>query len=198
MSERREQILRAGQEVAADEGIHAASVRRVAARAGVGASTLRYYFPTQQDLVDALLGPTLDDRIGDLRIADASLPAAERLAECLRQFLPATAGEVPQLERWLSAYAAAFGTDGTSSARTVLTALTARGRIHVEGWLDRLDAEGTLRPEARDHAATVLLALVDGLCLELLTPGSPVGLADAHRALDVVITTSVVRAAETA
>ena len=41
-----EQILEAARSVIAESGVAALSVRTVAARAGIGASTLRYHFPT--------------------------------------------------------------------------------------------------------------------------------------------------------
>ncbi|QTV79795.1 TetR/AcrR family transcriptional regulator [Microbacterium sp. NIBRBAC000506063] len=88
MVDRRKQILAAARELAATGGLAAVSVRSVATRAGIGASTLRHYFPTQQELHDAVLGATFDANLRDLRIAETAVSAEDRLVECLWQFLP--------------------------------------------------------------------------------------------------------------
>lgn len=69
-------------------GFTAASVRAVAARAGIGASTMRYWFPSQEALSTAIAQSALTLELRDERITDQPLPPAERLAEFLMQFLP--------------------------------------------------------------------------------------------------------------
>ena len=64
------------------------SVRAVAKEAGVGASTLRHYFPTQADLHEAVALRSIDTVINDFSIADSSRAPADRLYECCAQFLP--------------------------------------------------------------------------------------------------------------
>lgn len=62
------------------EGAPRLSVRAVAARADVGASTLRHHFPTQRDLINAALTATYDSAMPDERIRDTSVPPRERCA----------------------------------------------------------------------------------------------------------------------
>lgn len=189
MTDRRTQVLDAATDIAATDGFAALSVRAVAARAGIGASTLRHYFPTQGDLHAAVVARLFDAQIGDLRIADTTVPAATRLGECLAQLLPPRDGSPAQraavLESWLAGYTLAIGTGRTSHgaselAASALGAMAARARERLTSWLTTLEAEGALEPGDHRRRTTTLLALVDGLCLELLTPDTPTTVADAH------------------
>ncbi|MGW9405860.1 TetR family transcriptional regulator [Arthrobacter sp. NPDC055585] len=85
---RPESQLHAAEALVAKGGFTAASVRAVAARAGIGASTMRYWFPSQEALSTAIAQSALTLELRDERITDQPLPPAERLAEFLMQFLP--------------------------------------------------------------------------------------------------------------
>ncbi|QSB13146.1 TetR family transcriptional regulator [Natronosporangium hydrolyticum] len=183
MSGRREQILRAAGEIATERGMSALSVRAVADRAGIGASTLRHYFPTQRALLDAVAGLTLNAQLSDLRITDRSVPPAERLTECLAQFLPPTDHDRLGLEQWLALYAAALGPERTDQARQLLSAFTAHARHRVDAWFEVLAEEGALPAADLPRHATVLLALIDGLCLQLLTPEPATSLREVRELL---------------
>lgn len=191
--DRRGQILEAAGQILAEGGLAALSVRSVAARAGIGASTLRHYFPSQRALYDEVVSRTFDSQLSDLQIRDQTLPASQRLAQCLEQFLPPTSEQVIQLEGWLALYASAVGPDRTELGSRLLATFAHRARHRVDVWLEALEAEGALRHGDRVLYATILLALVDGLCLELLTPDSTTSLDDARRALAVVIETGVIQ-----
>jgi TetR/AcrR family hemagglutinin/protease transcriptional regulator len=67
--ERRAQLLEVAIDVFADRGLGAARHAEIAERAGVAVSTVFVYFPTREDLVDAVLDG----------VADFFLEAAERL-----------------------------------------------------------------------------------------------------------------------
>ncbi|MBM7783307.1 hypothetical protein JOD47_003475 [Arthrobacter tumbae] len=51
---------------------------------------------------------------------------------------------------------------------------------------------GSAGPESRDQSATVLLATVNGLSLELITLGTPAGVEAAHHALGPIVDAAVV------
>ena len=74
---RREEIVLAAADLAAERGLSAVTVRAVAARAGIGASTLRHYFPTQSELYHAMVG-TLDWGAGAYAAAGKEVPATAR------------------------------------------------------------------------------------------------------------------------
>ena len=190
-SNRREQIVEAAGEVLAARGIGGLSVRAVAAQAGVGASTLRHYFPTQQDLHDAVLGQALDAQLTDRRIHDATVPSDERLAECLLQFLPDSDAQIPHLHGWFGMYAAALAPGHTETGVSVLHALTAGGRRRVEQWVrDSVEGTSTSIPDPAGTALRLLI-LVDGISLQLLTPGTPLTLDVARQMLREAAATAV-------
>ena len=87
------------------------SVRAVAKEAGIGASTLRHYFPTQSDLHEAIARGSMDVAVKDFSIDDSSLDPAERLFECCAQFLPTHEHRDMQLELWFTMHMSALGPD---------------------------------------------------------------------------------------
>jgi AcrR family transcriptional regulator len=186
--DRRGEIVAAARRLLAEQGPHALSVRHVAAAAGIGASTLRHYFPTQAALRGAVAEELLRAQVADLRIGDSSVPAVDRLSECLDQFLPPDDERVPELAGWLSAYAAAAGPDPAPESQRVLGMIVREGRARVDSWLTVLDAEGSLRGDLDlDQARRLLLATLDGVCLGLLAPEPDGGLADGRALLRHVV-----------
>lgn len=186
--DRREQILTAGAELLAEGGPGAVSVRAVAARAGLGASTVRYWFPSQQELSLALASRTLTGVLEDRRIMETAVPPAERLAECMAQFLPSA--DTPQehvaaqVHGWLAFVTASAGPGATAVGTALYTQMSTTTRERVEAWLHQLADEGALAEEdAVSGAAQALLTRVDGLMLSLVLPGSIVTLTAAHELL---------------
>lgn len=179
--ERREEILTAAGELLASAGMAALSVRTVAEAAGVGMGTLRHYFPTQRDLHRALVLRLVDDRIQDFDIHDTSLAPQARLERCLVQFVPT--GQEPRilLEIWFGLYRLGLDPEAPAFAQAFLEVSTTRSRERVREWLQQLADEGHLAAEdVRGHVQR-LVALVNGICLELLTPGSGMTGEDAGR-----------------
>ncbi|WP_298890067.1 TetR/AcrR family transcriptional regulator [uncultured Serinicoccus sp.] len=171
--DRREQIVQAAREVVAEGGLEAVSVRTVARRAGIGASTLRHYFPTQRDLYEEVLRPALEHVVSDLHVEDRQLPPRARLHECLVQFIPRDYRDADTLSLWLASYAAAVGPNASESESRTLESLAALSRERVDAWLAVLDEEGVLLLE-RGDALRLVLSVLDGICLQLLTPGAVV------------------------
>lgn len=79
-------ILDAAATVLAEQG-GAANMADVAEAAGVGRATLYRYFPSRDDLIQALVGAALDDaerRVADAELTDVAVPdALARLARAL-------------------------------------------------------------------------------------------------------------------
>lgn len=171
-SERREQIVRAARELVAEKGTTGLSVRAVAARAGVGASTLRYYFPSQRELYEAVFAAAFDDTLLDLRIHDTAVPPGERLAECLMQLLPPAPPPEQAVERWMGTIAATFGPGAAPEPRLAWTAISRRARARMLAWLEVLAAEAAVSADrpTMERNALLLLTVVDGLALGRLVP----------------------------
>lgn len=173
VSSRREQILDAARAVFAEQGAAGISVRTVAARVGIGASTLRHYFPRQRDLRDAVFSSAFDAVLDDLRIGDPGVPARERLVECLSQFLPQGDTTARALEQWFEGVAALIGPDASPEQRATWSALARRADQRVTRWLEILDAEGAMQCTSPERATNLLLTVVDGLSLRMLLPEGP-------------------------
>lgn len=190
--DRRDSILAAARAVVAEGGIAALSVRTVAARAGIGASTLRHYFPSQRELYDAVVGALFHGTVEDLRIADRSVDPLERLLDCVGQFLPAEDAP-PALAGWFAMFASAAGSGSTEQGRVLLERLAADSRSRISRWIVLLAEEGVLRRGPLDQHVELILALLDGLCLRMLTPGSGTTTAGARVLLAAALERAVVR-----
>lgn len=187
MSDRREEILAAARSLAAEQGMSSLSVRTVAARAGIGASTLRHYFPSQRVLYDAVLGEVMARHLQDLRIRDESVPPGERLAECLAQFLPDRDAVDGALESWFATVVTLVGPDATPELRRGWAALVRHSRARVEQWLEILAGQGLLRQGEPARHARLLLATVDGIGLAMLMPEGALTRAEADEVLSDVV-----------
>lgn len=185
--DRREQILTAAQDLLTEGGLGAATVRAVASRAGIGASTMRYWFPTQEQLSAAVAQRALAATFRDERINDASVAPAVRLTECMAQFLPRpgqpAAVQDQQMHAWLVLITSAVGPGANAMGRALYASALAVSRTSVEGWLRRLADEGALVHHDIARSALSLLTRIDGLVMGLALPDSTLDLETAHRIL---------------
>lgn len=170
------------------EGLAHASVRRVAAEAGIGASTLRHYFPTQRDLFRAVVLELAPDPISDRRIRDRSIPALTRLTECVMQFLPPDDASA-MLADFVDSLATAFGADPKPEMAAAYAEQTRLARARIVGWLRLLADEGHAHGDLVAHAQTIGI-LVDGLALQLVTDPS-FTLPDARAAAERLLVATV-------
>ena len=88
---RREDILRASRDIAAEQGLGAVQIVPVAERAGIAAGTVYRYFPTKADLVEALLKTIAEQEIAVIRNAAGAAPGPlSALAAAIVAFLVRT------------------------------------------------------------------------------------------------------------
>ncbi|ANZ41481.1 hypothetical protein BBK82_41530 [Lentzea guizhouensis] len=186
---KRDQILRTAVELAKAEGLTALSVRSVAAAAGVGATTLRNYFPSQALLHEAVAAEIVTFTLEDRHIADASRPPVERLAECLEQFLPLPGQVETSLHGWLEYYRLSFGPEASTATKELLLSGRRASVQVLTRWLEVLAAEGHLADDAVDDRVTGLLVVVDGIHLTMLTDPERLDLDKAKRLLREQATT---------
>ncbi|MFJ1745868.1 TetR/AcrR family transcriptional regulator [Streptomyces sp. NPDC088116] len=173
--ERRELLADALMRLAAARGLEGVSLRHVAAEAGVSTGMVQHYFGTKDEMMTFALGMVMDRIRG--RSQDELAPSSPRelVRGLLLQVLPLD--ETRRLENHVvlafHAYAAvkpsiASGLrEAAAETRTFLAdQLRAAGRVDGADGLDRLDGLDGLDPE---RAAAGLLALVDGLGLQVLS-----------------------------
>ncbi|GAA1645965.1 TetR/AcrR family transcriptional regulator [Actinoplanes couchii] len=165
----REKIAEAARRLAMTDGLGALSVRAVAREAGVGATTLRHYFPAQIDLYHAVATYHVQSLVSDLSITDETLDPQQRLYDCLAQFLPPAEHPRATLESWFELHRLAFAPDATTAIRTSVSSAHQVSWGILHRWLTVLADQGHL-PAGRvdDHVGTALV-LINGINLTMLT-----------------------------
>lgn len=168
----REKVLLAAMTMFGEEPGARLSVRAVAARAGVSTGSLRYHFPTQRALQDAVLTRVYDAVAPDdsIHIDDRSTPARDRLVGCLRRVLaPAGVGEQARAAL-RKLYQTFIEMEPTSENRAAYLALEREGQRRVEYWLTVLAQEGALAEGDNARRARFLLTVLNGLSIERALP----------------------------
>lgn len=166
-----ERILAAAAAIIGEEGLTARlSVRAVAARAGVSTGSLRHHFPTQQVLRDEVMRRIYDWIAPAEIIHDTSIPARDRLVECLRQVL-AMAGAGPEARSAITAVVRTFiDVEQTEQVREAYMTIEKDSQRRIETWLRILADEGELQGEDLAHRARFLSTVIHGLGLERALP----------------------------
>jgi AcrR family transcriptional regulator len=194
----REKILKAAAEMIADDVTATLSVRAVAARAGVSTGSLRFHFPTQRALQDEVLTRIYQHFMPDDPILDRSLPARDRLVNCLRQVLaPGGVGDDARRSFGL-AYEAFIAPAPSEQVRAAYLGYERASAARVTYWLSTLDDEGSVPPGDRAKDVRFLLTVLNGLSLERALPyGDSVLQSETdtlYTAVDAVLGTSAWRA----
>ncbi|EME62674.1 TetR/AcrR family transcriptional regulator [Amycolatopsis decaplanina] len=166
----RERILRAAMAMFGEDPAARLSVRAVAARAGVSTGSLRYHFPTQRALQDTVLAGIYDAVAPGDRIHDRSVPARERLADCLRQVL-ALAGVGEQARAaWGEIFTTYIEREPTDENRAAYLAIDREAQRRVEYWLTVLGNEGALAEGDNRRRARFLVTVLNGLSIQRALP----------------------------
>lgn len=173
----RDRIIAAATEMM-QEGAPRVSVRAVAARADVGASTLRHHFPTQRDLINAALTATYDAAMPDERIRDTSVPPRERLRECIWRLLEPFSTPAEAREVWTNLLSTFAQAEADSNTRAAYEVLVAQAERRVGAWLAILEEEGALPPGDNARRTDLLLTVVDGLSIARALPPNDARLED--------------------
>jgi AcrR family transcriptional regulator len=170
MSDTRAKIVAAAREILLDGSASGPSVRAVAARAGVGASTLRHHFPSQPELMEAVMVAVYADAMPDERIGDVSVPAAERLVECLTNLLTPVGTAEQARELWRHLFRTFVDSDRHPGADAGYAVVVRHSRRRVESWLATLETQGALPVGDNPTRARYLLTVIDGLAINRALP----------------------------
>jgi AcrR family transcriptional regulator len=146
------------------------SVRAVASRAGVSTGSLRYHFPTQRALQDEVLTRIYDLVVSDDRIHDRTVPARDRLVDCLRQVLTGVGVGKQAREATLKVVEEFIASEPTEQTRAAYLAIEREVRRRVEYWLTVLTNEGALPDGDNTRRARFLITVINGLGLERALP----------------------------
>lgn len=159
--ERRAGFVTASWDVIAEEGLSAATLRRVAAAAGVTTGALTHYFNDREALlVEALRTAHFAAGARMLQAAAAADSDRAKLLTVLDEALPLDAARLREWRVWLAFWGEAIGNPR----------LRRENEERVAEWRDLLEAlvtslvEGAASSEA---ASAELLSLIDGLGVRL-------------------------------
>lgn len=166
----RDRIIEAAHAILS-EGESRPSVRAVAARAGIGASTLRHHFPSQRHLLDAVVDLRYARVLTDGRIHDRSIAPVQRLTECLSQVLGPIGEGAQARQLWRQVWETFI--DADPQMDTVYAAMARSARDRIVGWLRILAIEGVVVDEHLEARADHLLTVVNGLALQRALPVDP-------------------------
>jgi AcrR family transcriptional regulator len=177
----RNAIVRVARKLLLEEGSLEFSLRAVAQRAGVSISNLQYYFPTRLAVVRAVMAPIMDAYLDDLKRSLQS-PASPRDAiDALLDKALSDARDSQNVALWWH-FVSMVATDDECA------------RL-LDEWYDTLISgiaqliravNPKCKPAESLQAASLLVAMADGLALQLGTPrykrGEPRGLDARFRA----------------
>ena len=152
-------LARAGLAVIAAEGLEAATLRRIAARAGCTTGTVTHYFPDRSALLRAALDAACQTTARRMYQAALDAPThMKKLEAVLREAVPLDDERRAEARVWLAFW-------GAASDDPVLIAVHERRMADWRG-LIRAVLQPLLNAKADvDHEVLTLCAMVDGLCV---------------------------------
>lgn len=170
---RREAIVRAARESFVERGVEGASLRDIAARAGITHAGLLHHFASKDELVVEVLRQRDDDETEQGRTVDGGGSGAVRpfLVSLLEQHQDAP--EIMRLWGELTAAASRPGHPG----RAYFMERYEQARTYFADYLRQEAAAGRLRDGVDpEQAAALVTAVMDGLQTQwLLHPSLPIG-----------------------
>lgn len=156
------------------------SVRAIAKEAGIGASTLRHYFPTQNALYHEVARRSIQTTVKDFSIADSRRDPAERLYECCSQFLLTDEHRDIQLKVWFTMHLNALGPDPREGSLGLLEYCHELMYASLHRWLGILADEGHLESAEVGPSATLLFTAIDGMALHSIITPERMTVGDVH------------------
>ncbi|AVT28698.1 TetR family transcriptional regulator [Plantactinospora sp. BC1] len=186
---RRRQLADALMRLAATQGLEAVSLRHVAAEAGVSTGMVQHYFRTKDEMMTFALDMVMRDAerrvTAEATAAGRVLAPAELVRTLMVQILPLD--EPRRLEGHVTLAFLAY-----AAVKPAIAEGLRESSGHMRNFLaDQIRAVqatgGTVPPVDPTHAATALLALVDGLGIHVLSGHysgeEAVAVLDAHLGL---------------
>jgi DNA-binding transcriptional regulator YbjK len=178
---RRDALLRAAVEVAAERGAAGVTHRAVTERAGLPLATVSYFFPSIDDLVAEALHTFVTDEVTKLSELAAALAAGESTPDDLAAVLPAALAEAAMPSGELPWTLAQFETYLHAARGDALRPAAAEALATY----DRMAAQALIAAGAPDagDAAPAFIALADGFALRHLAHPQAGDVAALQRAL---------------
>lgn len=171
---RRDQIIQAAVELFGETGYQGSSLRDIAARAGITHPGLLYHFGSKEELLAAVL--KYRDDLQELPVDGGPALSAQAVIDALFSVLAANQQERAMIEMFATLSTEA--TDPQHPAHAYFTARYADVRRRFTQYAAVLQREGYLRPPLTPElAATLMVALMDGLQVQWLYAPEEVDMA---------------------
>lgn len=175
----RDRLIAAAFVVVAREGLEAASVKAIAAEAGITAGLLHYHFPTKDALLEAALRQALDGYIVRVRTRREATAREDQIAAFFADARQAVTADADFFRARLAFAVRALAHPPLAAVMRELNALAV-----AETALTFAAADGrNLAGERDTRLAAILKAAFDGLMLAWLT-GNDVNMDEAGRLLE--------------
>lgn len=169
-AERAAQIASAAKAVALEEGLHALTLRAVAARAGVASSLVAHYAPSMEELVADTFTSIVASELAEVRAhASAVRAPSVRLRALLETLVDGSRDDVTGV--WVDAWSIARRSPALAAA--VRAQMTAWHAAIVDAL--RPAAPASMHDRELDRIAAHILAMVDGLNAHELVDYRPSG-----------------------
>jgi len=182
---RREQIIDVARQCIAEQGLEKATVRAIAAACGVSIGTITYHFPTlDQLIVEALREASRRFTEEVIDKANSDRPAIERLHFLLDHALPDGGDSVSVWRLWLDYW-------GRAVRNPNLAALQTERYHEMRSLIEHIIRDGIARGEFRPlnalDASIEIVALLDGVGLQVAIGDDTMSLERAHAILRAAV-----------
>ncbi|TYS47776.1 TetR/AcrR family transcriptional regulator [Bacillus infantis] len=158
--QRKKRIVQATWQVILDKGVEGASVRNIAAEAGVSLGALRHYFSTQDELLVyamKLVNENVINRVSEIALKDLS--PREKVYEVLLEIVPTTDEKMAEMEVW-------FAFVAYSRQKEEFRILRQGIYTGIVQMMDFLKSHGELKDgQEHDLETEMLYSFIDGLAL---------------------------------
>ena len=188
---RRGQVAEAIHRIAAREGLEGASVRVVAAEAGLSVGAVQREFATKDELLHFALRTSVDDvsaRFSRIRIGPSQLTVAEGLRQVLLDLLPTDDHRRAQARIWAAFYARAAVDPAFAEVLAELDAWTRENLLNALGYARGQGELGELSAgQDLTALAELLMVVIDGLWLTCARLPEDADLAPQRAAVEAAV-----------
>ncbi|MGK9220621.1 MULTISPECIES: TetR/AcrR family transcriptional regulator [unclassified Microbacterium] len=162
-AERRAEIAAAARAIALADGLHAVTLRAIAARASVTPALVAHYAPAMEELVATTFAGIVGDELAEVAQLVAGEAPRDALRALIETLLSGTRDDVTAV--WVEAWALGRRSDPLAAA--VREQMDAWARLLREV-IEAGAADGSFRVEDPSAAAWQLLGMIDGLNAQAL------------------------------
>lgn len=167
MEGRRRELSDALWRIVRRDGMHAVTVRSVAAEAGVSPGMVQHYFRTQDELIEFAMGEALEQMMERVARIDLSRPDPEAALAAMEEVVPLDHQRRAEAQVWLAMLSRRHSGPALGRQNEQVDSTLANG---IRAFLQLMIDAGAIPADRDLDVETVRLhALIDGLSLHALS-----------------------------